>query len=144
MKRKFLSHFIKLCSILALSYVDVAYATNIQQAVNNILGPLSAFTDAFYKICYVLGILLIAGAGVQYAQFRRNPVQVKFSNVMFLLIIGIVVVCLPFIVQLSSSAKTIDNALVRQGRQAIVPQQTPIPTQPKRANDGNDNWYDNP
>ena len=124
-----------------MGYSGLSYAGDIGQVVNNILAPMSAFTDAFYKICYALGTLLIIGSAVQYKLHRKNPIQVKLSNVIFLLIIGIVVVCLPFIVKLSSSANVIEQALVRQQRQVIVPQPV-TPAQPSQVQ--NDDWYNNP
>lgn len=143
MKRKFHHCIISLSLLFISAYSNSCYAGDIVQVVNNILAPMSAFTDAFYKICYALGALLIAGSAIQYSLYRKNPIQVKFSNVVFLLLIGIVVVCLPFIVRLSSSANVIDQALSRQQQQTIVRQ--PEPAKPAYSHHVvDDDWYNNP
>lgn len=143
MKRKFHHCIITLNLLFISAYSNICYASDIVGVVNNILGPVSAFTDAFYKICYALGALLIAGSAIQYNLYRKNPIQVKFSNVLFLLIIGIVVVCLPFIVKLSSSANVIEQALSRQQQQTVVPH--PEPAKPAYSHQTqHDDWYNNP
>lgn len=144
MKRKFFNVFLYLALILVLDYTSASYAKDVDQVINNILDPVSAFTDAFYKISYALGFLLIAGSVVQYNMHRKNPVQVKLSNVICLLIIGIVVFCLPFIVKLSSSSKTIDKALQRQQSQVQVPQPAAPPVQPNPTPANDTNWYNSP
>jgi|GEM_PF-745033 len=144
MKEKFFKFFSALNLVAILSFSSVCFADtgDFGQVVNNILNPVSGFTDAFYKICYVLGGMLIVGSGIQYNLYRKNPVQVRLSNVFFLLIVGLVVVCLPFIVQLSSSSKIIDRSLHRQQSQVVVPT-TPAPKQPVVPAD-NDQWYNSP
>jgi hypothetical protein len=128
--------------LFTLGFAKAALAVDVSQAVNNILGPLSAFTDSFYKICYALGIILIVGSGIQYRMHRKNPMQIRLSNVIFLLIVGIVVVCLPFLVKLSTSSRIIDNAVMRQ--QATVPKTPYVPSNTTPDQTQDNNWYDNP
>lgn len=130
--------------LVCLSWPMLGFASDVGQVVNNILSPVSAFTAAFYKICYAMGILLIIGSGVQYRMYRKNPVQIRLGNVFFLLLVGIVVFCLPFVAKLSNSAKPIDESLVKQQQRTTVPGpknqqiQRQEPVKP-----ANNDWYDN-
>lgn len=128
--------------IFCLSYPTLSLASDVGEVVNNILSPISAFTDAFYKICYVMGALLIIGAGVQYRMYRKNPIQIRLSNIFFLIIIGIVVLCLPFIAKLSISARPIESAINKQSQQSTFnqPKKQPMPQQTYPQNE---DWYNN-
>jgi intracellular multiplication protein IcmD len=74
----------------------------------SMLVPIDVMTLLMYKICYILGGAMIVGSGVQYKAHRDNPQQIPINRPIFLLIIGLVLVALPLIAQLSgaSSAST--------------------------------------
>lgn len=74
------------------------------QASNKVLEPVSVLADVMYKICYVLGSTLVLGSFIQYKAHRDNPSQVRLSQPIFLLIVGLVLIALPYLAQYSDAA----------------------------------------
>ena len=97
MEKKYM--FKKIINFLMLYFVmaNIAYATNIGVAAENLVGPLDAFSGLVYKICYVVGVVLVVGGLVQFKKHRDNPSEVPLSRAVILLILGVVVGLLPLI-----------------------------------------------
>ena len=96
-------------TIISLYYFPLtanaaATAITLGQASNRMLEPVSVLTDVMYKICYVLGSTLILGSFIQYKAHRDNPSQVRLSQPIFLLIVGLVLIALPSLAQYSDAA----------------------------------------
>jgi len=79
-------------------------AVNWGDVAENVLVPANALIKAAYTMCYVIGMGLIFGSLVQYRSHKQSPTQVRIGQPIMLLIFGIVLLCLPFLAQLSSSA----------------------------------------
>ena len=133
MKKKLSYPFLFLCILITACYCNTCYAedANLSRVVDNIMGPLSSFIAIFYKLCYIIGAMLIIGSFIQYRLYRKNPIQVRLSNVFFLLIIGIVVLCLPTLANFSSSSHTVHGSLQKQHQGSSMPKPaTPITPKP--------------
>lgn len=59
--------------------------------------PIKAATSVVSNASIVVGVSFLFAALLRYLQYRVNPLAAPISNVIFLLILGIVLVCLPLI-----------------------------------------------
>ncbi len=76
---------------------------------SNLLGPVGLLANVGYKIFYVLGAGFILGSGLRYRAHRINPNEVRFGEVLFLLVLGVLLVLLPFIMNLSQGASILQD-----------------------------------
>lgn len=90
---------IKLIGLLALSFTATrAFATaSLGEVAENILGPTAYLTQFIVFGCYILGVGLILGSVVQYRNHRQNPKLVPLTTPVLLLLLGIVLLVLPYI-----------------------------------------------
>ncbi|CAN5259566.1 hypothetical protein BH10PSE19_BH10PSE19_06280 [soil metagenome] len=104
-----------ICLLIPFCIVKVAVAAMVSQTstmgdfASNVLDPICVMTSAFYKICYVIGAALLVASIVQYKAHRNNPLQVRISQPIALVIFGIAFILLPIIGQLSTSAPSTGN-----------------------------------
>jgi hypothetical protein len=61
----------------------------------NLLEPVSVLTDFINSACLAIGFALLFASFVKYMEHRRNPMAVLISNVILLLVLGIVLLCMP-------------------------------------------------
>lgn len=88
-----------------IAFAQKVYAdVSLGEASENIIGVLSSFQELAFKACYILGSALLLGALIQYRQHRNNPTEVRLSQPVFLLILGLVVILIPFLVKISAGA----------------------------------------
>jgi hypothetical protein len=88
-----------LIAILMLLLPCTAIAKHIPGiggAAGELLAPTGVLADFFSDGSIILGVISIFGAFVRYMQHRVNPLAVPISNVIVLLVLGILLVCLPF------------------------------------------------
>lgn len=71
---------------------------------DNLLGPISGFSQLLNGVSYTIGVGFLLGGLVQYRQHRENPQQIKISTPIVLALIGLIFVALPFITRLSPAA----------------------------------------
>ena len=64
--------------------------------------PINMLTKIFEDVSLVAGICFIVGALLQYRAHRINPSQVRLGAPIFLLILGVVLILLPFVGNLTS------------------------------------------
>lgn len=92
----------------SLAYGDVAVikggSQSLAQVSTGVLEPLGIFTQALYNICYIIGAMMLFGAIVQYREHRNNPAQTPFSRPVMLLLLGLLLILLPFIGKLSAGS----------------------------------------
>lgn len=69
----------------------------IGNVAQNLMEPVSLMADFIDTACFVLGGSFILASVVKYFEHKRSPLMVPISTVVFLLIVGIVLVCLPFV-----------------------------------------------
>lgn len=93
--------------LFLLASTGLVFAGSLGDLANGIREPIAAFSGAFNLICYVLGSAFLVGTLIRYVEYRRNPVQVRLSQVFFLLILGLLLIVLPYLSSFSVSVKTV-------------------------------------
>lgn len=61
------------------------------------MGPVNGLGKIFGYICLIGGIGMILGSFLQYRAHRENPSQIRLSTPIFLMVVGLVLIVLPFI-----------------------------------------------
>ncbi len=74
------------------------------ESAENIMGPMGVATAAIYGMCYIIGTAFFLGGLVQYKNYRANPQQVRLGTAILLVVIGLVLIILPFLAKFSSSS----------------------------------------
>lgn len=88
---------------LGIAHANVPTGS-LQQLARQGMEPISVLTRTMYNICYVLGGTMLLGSVIQYKNYRDNPSQVRLSRPIFLLVIGLVLLAIPFIGNYSEGA----------------------------------------
>ena len=76
-------------------YAGASYA--IGSLGQNLMGVAANISSLVSGICLVIGLSLLAGAVIQYRQHRRNRLMTPISKPIFMLILGLVLVCVPLL-----------------------------------------------
>lgn len=71
--------------------------TGIGAVAGNLMAPVTLFSDFVNTGCLVIGVGFLFASIIKYVEHRRSPLMVPISTVIFLLIAGIILVCLPFL-----------------------------------------------
>lgn len=79
-----------------------AQADNIGQVSVNILGPAKGVAHAINAACYIMGVGFLLAALLQYKYHRENPQQVRISTPIFLVLMGLFILAVPFVAMHSS------------------------------------------
>lgn len=109
---KFLTN---LCCLLIVG-MNTTYAATVRHSstmgdfAGNIIDPICIMTSAFYKICYLIGAALLIACAIQFKAHRNNPLQVRASQPIALLIFGLAFILLPIIAQLSIAEPSIGTS----------------------------------
>lgn len=91
--RKFGLIFLGLFSFVSSGYAGVS----LGEMANNVLGPMNGLGKLLGYVCILGGIGMLFGAILQYKAHRENPSQVRLTTPVFLVVVGIVLLILPFI-----------------------------------------------
>ena len=75
----------------------MADVVTVGDASQWLMGPINGLGKVFGYMCLVGGIGMILGAFLQYRAHRDNPSQVRLGTPVFLLIVGIILIILPYI-----------------------------------------------
>lgn len=90
----------KLLSFAILSlFITHAFADpklSFGEVADNITEPIQVVTGFVSIGCLIIGIACLFAALVKYFEHRRNPLHVPFSTVFWLIIIGLLLLLLPF------------------------------------------------
>lgn len=99
-------YWLLLINVISLVYTDTASGSShsVAQVSTDLLQPIGLFTKTLYNICYIIGAMMLVGSIVQYRDHRNNPSQVPFSRPIILLLLGLLLILLPIIGQLSASS----------------------------------------
>jgi len=62
-----------------------------------VMGPVNGLGKVFGYICLIGGIGMILGSFLQYKAHRENPSQVRLTTPVFLLVVGIILLLIPFV-----------------------------------------------
>lgn len=76
------------CNVMASSFGEVA---------QNLYEPVSFVIRLLRAVSVLAGSGLMLGSIFKYIEYRRNPVQVRLSMVIFMLIFGIALIILGFV-----------------------------------------------
>jgi len=63
----------------------------------NLMYPVIFLSDFVHSASLIIGGLFLFASLIKYRQHRRNPTMMPLSTVIFLLIAGVLLVCLPLI-----------------------------------------------
>ncbi len=94
---------------LAMIAVPAAYAMENGQVTTNVMGIFGSVGSIFSGVCVVVGIGLVFASFIQYRQHRVNKLLVPISKPIFLLILGIFLVCIPLLGQHSVGGQLISQ-----------------------------------
>lgn len=101
----------KLLKLIGLSFSNALCAQpsvgSLEDVSRNLMEPLTVFTGTTYNIILVIGIAFLGGALIQYKNYRDNPSQTPINRSIFLLIFGLILIAVPLIAKLSSSARLV-------------------------------------
>lgn len=102
------SCYLLLCGCYAmLTFAQPQSGPTLGDVSRNILEPASVLADLAYKMCYVLGIALLVGAAIQYRMHRMNPLQVRLSQVFFLIAFGLALIAIPLAARFSIASEAL-------------------------------------
>ena len=91
----------KLALIVFLSvlWVTNTYADSLSvgDMADWVMGPINGLGKVFGYICLIGGIGMILGSFLQYKAHRENPSQVRLTTPVFLFIMGVLLILLPFV-----------------------------------------------
>jgi len=88
----------------AVTFKSRREPTGVGGVANSMMDPVTLFSDIVYTGCIVIGAAFVFASLIRYIEHRRNPLMVNMSTVVFLLIAGIVLLLLPFLSYVDSSA----------------------------------------
>jgi hypothetical protein len=71
--------------------------TGLGGVAGNMMEPVTLFSDFVDTGCLVIGVGFLFASIIKYVEHRRSPLMVPISTVIFLLIAGAILVCLPFL-----------------------------------------------
>src|SRR5579872_564418 len=83
---------------IILSFCPVmvfAEVSGIGDFATSLMEPVSILSGFINSGAIIIGFFFIFGSIVRYIQYRQNPLAVPLSNVVLLLILGIVLLLLP-------------------------------------------------
>ncbi|OGT34943.1 MAG: hypothetical protein A3F11_06225 [Gammaproteobacteria bacterium RIFCSPHIGHO2_12_FULL_37_14] len=73
------------------------------RVAETLLEPIGVLSDLISTVCFVIGGAFLFASLIKYIEHRRSPLMVPISTVVYLLIIGLILVLLPFISLLTDS-----------------------------------------
>lgn len=94
MKIKYLAlFFLCLLPTLGLAEAPVGFGG----VANSMMTPVSILADFVHTACLLIGMGFLFASIVKYFEHRRSPLMVPISTVVFLLIAGALLICLPLL-----------------------------------------------
>jgi Ca2+/H+ antiporter len=93
--------------VLILPVMAIAYQPYRSQGVGrvatNMMEPVTILANFIGSMSIVIGLSFLLGAVVKYSQHRMNPMAVPISTVVLLLIMGVLLVSVPFAYKLTDT-----------------------------------------
>ncbi len=84
-----------------LCFASTGEPSGIGLVAKNMMEPVGLFGDMVNTACWLIGGMFLLVSIIKYKQHRKNPVMVPLSTVVFLVIAGGLLVCLPFLATLT-------------------------------------------
>lgn len=82
---------------------DALKPTGWGEVASNLMEPVTIVSNFVGTASFVVGVTCIFGAFLRYTQHRKNPLVAPMSTIVLLLVIGIVLIFLPFVYLLTDS-----------------------------------------
>jgi hypothetical protein len=95
--------FLWIVLFLSLPGFVLAAPTGIGGVANNLMDPVNMFANFVGSGSIVVGIAFLMGAFVKYNQHKRNEMAAPISTVIFLLVMGLILLAIPFAYKLTKS-----------------------------------------
>ncbi len=80
-----------------------AFAESIGQFANEMIEPVTILSGFISSGSFIVGVMLLISALMRYMQYRVNPLASPLGTVFILLILGIMLICLPFVYLLTGA-----------------------------------------
>lgn len=100
MKKKVILIFLTLFTVNAYGY-----GASLGGITGNLIGPATGLGHMMNAVCYVIGLGFLLVGLLQYKYHRENPQQVKISTPIVLVLIGVIMIAVPFIAMMSESGQ---------------------------------------
>ena len=72
-------------------------AMSLGKVAENLMEPVGLLADFVQTGCFIIGASFVFASLIKYFEYRRSPLMVPISTVVFLLIAGIVLILLPLL-----------------------------------------------
>lgn len=72
-------------------------ALGIGQIAENFLGPIGLLSDLISTTCFIIGGSFLFASLIKYIEHRRSPLMVPISTVIYMFLLGLILVFLPFL-----------------------------------------------
>lgn len=96
---------LQLCALFIYSLSAIAETDlGVGKVAENLLEPVSVFSDFVDTACIVIGGSFIFASVVKYFEYRRSPMMVSLGTAVFLLIAGIILLFLPMLAFVTGNA----------------------------------------
>jgi intracellular multiplication protein IcmD len=90
-------------SAVYMPVLAIAAPTGLGGVATNLLDPVNMFANFIGSGSIVVGIAFLLASFVKYNQHKRNEMAAPMSTVVFLLIMGLVLLAIPFAYKLTKS-----------------------------------------
>jgi choline-glycine betaine transporter len=102
--RNSLSNIIFICLLCTHNvFAATSRHTGLGAVANNLLEPITIFSSFVSTAATVIGLSFLFAAGVKYMQHRVNPLAIPLSTVVVLVVMGAILVLLPYVYLLTAS-----------------------------------------
>lgn len=91
---------IRLAGILLMVFPSNLFAFSLGDIAKQMRFGVDFITEGLLFVTLVTGSLLVLGSFFKYVKYRKNPIEVKFSSVMVMLVAGLALVLIYFLPRL--------------------------------------------
>lgn len=91
------------CNNSSLAAWNEHQGVGLGQLANILMAPTAGIARIMMAMAFVAGVGFLMGAIIQYKYHRENPQQVRLSTPLLLLALGLALLALPLVAQISSS-----------------------------------------
>lgn len=89
--------------VAAFAVTKPPLRSGIGGVANNLMEPVTIIANFVGTISIVIGLSFLLASFAKYMQHRKNEMAVPISTVVLLLIMGILLVCIPFAYKLTDA-----------------------------------------
>jgi RsiW-degrading membrane proteinase PrsW (M82 family) len=89
--------------ITIISFAAQAQTSGFGAMANNLMEPVTIVSNFMASASIVIGVTCLFAGLIRYMQYRVNPLANPISTVIWLLVLGVVLLLLPFVYMLTES-----------------------------------------